>query len=145
MEISSPSFDHNMTIPERYTCQGENVSPPLIFEQIPKNALSLALIMDDPDAPQGTFDHWIVWNMLPTSKGLERGEKGLKTGINSYSVNEYKGPCPPPGKPHRYFFKLYALDTFLELPDSTTKKALEGAMQGHIIEQSEFIGIFERH
>lgn len=144
MKISSPSFEHNMTIPEKYTCQGENVSPPLIFKDIPAGTVSLALIMDDPDAPKGTFDHWIVFDMLPSIDGVEEGERGLKTGINSYLVNEYKGPCPPPGTPHRYFFKLYALDTFLNLPDTTTKKALEGAMQGHILSQSQLIGIFQR-
>src|SRR5438477_289716 len=108
MLIESPAFAYEQTIPQRYTCAGEDVSPPLKFMQIPKEAKSLALIVDDPDAPMGTFDHWIVWNIpLQTSSISEGGKElaKLPQGINGFKKHGYKGPCPPPGKPHRYFFK----------------------------------------
>ncbi|HRD55188.1 MAG TPA: YbhB/YbcL family Raf kinase inhibitor-like protein [Parachlamydiaceae bacterium] len=144
MEITSPVFEHHQTIPVKYTCQGENISPPLIFKEIPQNTKSLVLIMDDPDAPGGTFDHWLVWNIDPESKGLSEGQQGLMTGLNSYSNNQYKGPCPPPGKPHRYFFNLYALDTLIDMPASSRKQELEKAIQDHILHKAQLIGIFEQ-
>lgn len=145
MEISSPAFEYNMPIPAKYTCQGENLSPPLAFGNIPKDAKSLVLIVDDPDAPHGTFDHWLVWNIPSNSTGLLEAQKGLETGINSYMDNRYRGPCPPPGSsPHHYHFKLYALDMTVDLPSKTTKKQLEAVIKDHILDKAELIGTFQR-
>ncbi len=144
MKLTSSVFIHNGAIPSEYTCDGADVSPPLTISDVPKNAKSLALIMDDPDAPVGTWDHWIIFN-IPTSitqisKGTE--PKGV-AGKNSWGRTGYGGPCPPSGT-HRYFFKLYALDTELNLPESSNKKALEKAMEGHIIEKDELVGMYRR-
>lgn len=146
MEIISSVFQNEGTIPRRYTCAGLNVSPALLFSEVPAEAKSLALIMDDPDAPGGTFDHWILWNIDPsTTKIVEnsRPDEAME-GQNGYGVGQYKGPCPPPGKPHHYFFKLYALDTVLDLPALSSKQTLEQAMQNRILAQAELIGMFAR-
>ena len=144
-------FEYNQVIPAKYTCQGENVSPPLKFSGIPKDTKSLALIMDDPDAPNGTFDHWIIWNILPGITELSEGAAELfargsqtRLGTNHYNETTYRGPCPPPGKDHHYFFKLFALDTLLDLKEKASKHDLESAMEGHIIERTELMGIFRR-
>jgi len=144
MEIASPAFEHQQMIPQKYTCDGENVSPPLFFKNIPEKTQSLSLIIEDPDAPKGVIDHWIVWNLAGTTKLLEEGAEVPKQGINGYNVNHYRGPCPPPGKPHRYFFKVYALDITLNLPEGSTKKNLLDAMEGHILGKGELIGIYQR-
>ena len=143
-------FEDQKPIPAKYTCEGDDVSPPLKFLNVPKNTKSLVLIVDDPDAPRGTFDHWIVWNIPPTLLALSEGAKELfenakvKQGINGFNVVEYKGPCPPPGKPHRYFFKLYALDKELNYPEGTSKKEIEKAIQDHILEKAELVGTYKR-
>lgn len=144
MQIESPVFKHEQTIPQRYTCEGENVSPPLVFKNLPKGVKTLALIVDDPDAPHGTFDHWIVWNLPANSSGLGEGAVVLHQGNNSYGIPQYRGPCPPPGKPHRYFFKLYALDVELNLKEGIDKKDLEKAIEGHILAKTEMIGMYKR-
>jgi len=144
MEISSPAFEQSQPIPQKYTCEGENVSPPLSFEGIPKGTKSLALIVDDPDAPSGTFDHWIAWNLSPQSTVLSEGASAPSNGKNHYGVLEYRGPCPPPGKPHRYFFKVYALDSVLDLPEGSSKAQLEQSMQGHILSQAQLMGTYKR-
>lgn len=150
MIIQSKVFEHQKPIPIRYTCEGEDLSPPLAFSGIPKAAKSLVLIVDDPDAPMGTFDHWIVWNIPPTLTGISEGAKELfennkvLQGRNGYGNNFYGGPCPPPGKPHRYFFKLYALDTLINLKEGVSKSEVEKAMKGHILEQAEVIGTYQR-
>lgn len=146
MIIQSPAFEHQQPIPKKYTCQGENVSPPLSFGEIPKGAKSLVLIVEDPDAPIGTFDHWIVWNLDPNVSGLKEGARIASAfqGRNGFGNSSYGGPCPPPGDPHRYFFKLFALNTNLDLPPSSSKKNVEAAMQGHIIDSAELIGTFKR-
>lgn len=151
MQIESSAFQFNESIPVDYTCEGTNISPPLRFSKIPETSRSLVLIMDDPDAPQGTFDHWIVWGIPPTLTELSEGapEFGRLApkpvfGVNHYGKNFYKGPCPPPGKPHRYFFKLFALDSALSLPEGSSKKEVESAMEGHILAQAELIGIYRR-
>lgn len=145
MDIHSTAFEHHQSIPKKYTCEGEDVSPPLTFQNIPAGTKSLALIMDDPDAPRGTFDHWIVWNLPPSTKGLsEKANFTYPQGKNSYGEFRYRGPCPPPGKPHRYFFKLYALDSMLNLPEDSDKKALESAMEGHILGRAELVGTYKR-
>lgn len=144
MMIESPAFEQHHTIPERYTCSGDNVSPPLKFEGLPKNAVSLVLIVDDPDAPRGTFDHWIVWNIPAASHEIKEDAHFPMEGTNGYGERGYKGPCPPPGKPHRYFFKLYALDVQLDLPAGSSKAEVEKAIQGHILEKAELVGLFQR-
>ncbi len=144
MDITSPSFQNNGIIPKKHACEGDNLSPALNFTDVPKAATTLVLIVDDPDGPSGTFDHWIVWNIPADITGIEEGQKGLTTGLNSFLVSRYKGPCPPVGSSHRYFFKLYALDTKLKLPSRVNKKQLLAAMQGHIIDRAQLIGIFQR-
>jgi Raf kinase inhibitor-like YbhB/YbcL family protein len=145
LHISSPAFVHNGTIPVRHTCDGGDVSPSLTITGVPASARSLALIVDDPDAPGGDWVHWVVWNIPPTTTSL--GENALPPGShqgkNGWGKNSYGGPCPPSGS-HRYFFKFYALDSFMELPLSTTKKGLEAAMDGHIVARGEFIGLYKR-
>ena len=144
MKIESPAFEHHAFIPKRYTCDGSNVSPPLAFFDIPPKTKSLVLIVDDPDAPTGTFDHWIVWNIAPTTVNLqEKAAIGLQ-GINGYGQANYKGPCPPQGKPHRYFFKLYALDVLIDLPEGSKKSLLEETIEGHILSKAELVGLYQR-
>lgn len=142
MEISSPAFEHHQPIPKKYTCQGENVSPKLLFAHVPEECKSLALVVDDPDAPMGTFDHWIVWNIPPSTKMVEEDVHGLTQGLNGFRQEKYNGPCPPHGKPHRYFFKVYALDVMLDLPAGSTKKQLEEAIKGHVLSKAELIGTY---
>lgn len=144
MKIETSAFQHGKPIPKKYTCQGENVSPALSFHDVPKETQSLVLIVDDPDAPSGTFDHWIGWNIPPATRRIEEGEKLPKKGKNSYGVLEYKGPCPPPGKAHRYFFKLFALDSSLSLAEGSSKGSVEQAMEGHILARAELIGLYQR-
>jgi Raf kinase inhibitor-like YbhB/YbcL family protein len=143
LTIKSPSFQHNSPIPKKYGCDGEGTNPPITIEGTPKEAKSLALVIDDPDAPSGTFDHWVVWNIpLSTTKIAENSGPGTE-GLNSARQQGYMGPCPPSGT-HRYFFKVYALDTELNLGAKTTKRDLEKAMQGHIIAKGELIGLYHR-
>lgn len=144
MKLTSPAFANNDIIPSEFTCDGADASPPLIISDVPSNAKSLALVMDDPDAPVGTWDHWVVFNIAPTTKEIPKGKepKGAD-GRNSWGRTGYGGPCPPSGT-HRYFFKLYALDTILNLPEGATKKDLEKAMQGHIIAQAQLMGMYKR-
>ena len=150
MKISSPAFKHHEKIPGKYTCDGENVSPPLVIEDTPKNAKGLVLICDDPDAPMGTWVHWVVWNIPADAGGLEENipkekklDDGACQGITDFQRHGYGGPCPPGGT-HRYYFKLYALDTELDLPGNSTKAALEAAMQGHLIAKGELMGKYKR-
>lgn len=145
MELASPAFNNNETIPQKYTCDGADVSPTLQFSDVPKGTVTLALVIDDPDAPSGTFDHWIVWNLPPDLKVLQEGAKVSEQGTNGFRETRYRGPCPPRGNPHHYHFKLYALDTRLNLPQGSTKKALENAMKGHILGETELIGLYQRH
>lgn len=145
MKISSPAFAHNGGIPAKYTCDGADASPPLIIENVPGSAKSLALIVDDPDAPAGTWVHWVIWN-IPAATA-EIGENayppGALQGKSDFGRTGYGGPCPPSGS-HRYFFKLYALDTTLELGPATTKKELERAMAGHVVGRAELVGVYKR-
>lgn len=149
MLLTSPAFNHNQSIPPKYTCDGENISPPLRISAVPTDAKSLVLVMDDPDVPKsirpdGMWDHWLVFNIPPETKEIPEGREpsgihGRGTGGNS----NYMGPCPP-DRQHRYFFKLYALDTKLDLPAGSSKKQIEEAMSGHILEQTELIGLYTR-
>lgn len=145
LAISSPAFKQNEHIPSKYTCDGADVNPPLAFAGVPPEAKALALIVDDPDAPRGTWVHWVVWNIDPKTREIKENSAppGAKQGINDFGNNVYNGPCPPPGT-HRYFFKLYALDTMLDLGLNTRKAALESAMKGHVTARAEFYGLYKR-
>jgi len=144
MKISSSAFQNDSSIPLVYTCDGSNINPPLTFSDVPTEAKSLALIMDDPDAPVGVWDHWIVWNIPPDTKEIKEGSEpsGLQ-GMTSFKKLGYGGPCPP-DREHRYFFKLYALDAMLDLPEGSAKREVEAAMQGRIIAEAELIGKYDR-
>jgi Raf kinase inhibitor-like YbhB/YbcL family protein len=143
LQISSPVFEHEGNIPMEYTCEGKNINPPVTIKGIPKQAASLVLIIEDPDAPGGVFDHWIVWNINPTETIGEDILPGI-TGKNSKGEYRYTGPCPPSGT-HRYFFKVYALDTFLDLGDDADKKVVELALQDHILAYGELMGLYKLH
>jgi len=144
LEIKALDFENHQPIPPKYTCQGLNHSPALVITGTPDGTKSFALIVDDPDAPNGTFDHWIVWNIPANTEQLSEGIQIGNQGKNSYGELNYRGPCPPPGKVHRYFFKLYALDSLLQLPEGSFKQEVENAMNSHIIGKTELVGTFKR-
>ncbi|MEK7556939.1 MAG: YbhB/YbcL family Raf kinase inhibitor-like protein [Patescibacteria group bacterium] len=140
MKLTSPAFENGEEIPAKYTCNGEDVSPPLTFSDISAEAKSLVLILDDPDAPAGVWDHWIIYDMPPDTREVpEAAEPCGVQGRGTSGSLGYQGPCPPDGE-HRYFFKLYALGTVLRLPAGATKADVERAMEGHILEQAELMG-----
>ncbi len=146
MKILSPAFEHQQKIPSKYTCNGENVNPPLQFQDIPKEAKSLVLIVDDPDAVHGVWVHWVVYAIDPkTTDILENSKPTGVQGVSSFGKPGYGGPCPPSGT-HRYFFKLYALDMMLEFDASeeVDKGLLEKKMQDHILAQAELIGLYSQ-
>lgn len=145
MTIQSPVFKNNGRIPAEFTCEGEDINPPLGFSGIPDNAKSLALLVDDPDAPAGTWVHWVVWNIDPMTREIFKDSVpagGMQGTTSSGSVG-YHGPCPPSGE-HRYFFKLFALDSALNLISKTTAGELERAMDGHILAQSQLVGLYKK-
>jgi Raf kinase inhibitor-like YbhB/YbcL family protein len=138
-------FNNGDKIPLVYTCDGGNTSPPLSWTGVPNNAVSLALIMDDPDAPAGTWVHWVLFNLPPDLTELEQGKTGGGTeGINDFKQLGYGGPCPPKGTTHRYIIKIYALDSMLDLKSGATKAQVEGLMRGHILGQGQLVGKFGR-
>ncbi len=143
--VSSPVFENNGSIPGKYSCDGANVNPPILIENVPNGTKSLTLIVDDPDAPVGIWVHWVLWNINPETKEIKENSvpKGAQQGMNDFRKHNYGGPCPPSGT-HRYFFKLYALDTILTLSPNATKADLEKAMKGHIIEQAHIVGLYKR-
>lgn len=145
MKLSSLAFQNNGYIPLKYTCDGENVNPPLEISGVPAGTQSLVLIMDDPDAPLGTWIHWTLWNINPETKEIKENSvpPGAVEGMTSFGKPGYGGPCPPSGT-HRYFFKLYALDTTINLNQQADKKLLEKAMAGHILDKAEIIGLYKR-
>lgn len=142
VKIFSPEFQNNGMIPKKFTCQGADVSPPLIIEEVPKGAKSLTLIMDDPDAPMGTWDHWIVYD-IPVVNEIGEGSIPGTEGLTGWGRTGYGGPCPPSGT-HRYFFKLYALDKMLDLKEGASKAEVEAAIQGHILAKTELIGLYRK-
>jgi hypothetical protein len=151
IELKTTSFTPGGFIPKRYTCEAADVSPALAWTDPPPGTQSFALIEDDPDAPSGTFVHWLVYDLpvgyrrLPEAlSGNTQMPDGMRQGINDFSRTGYSGPCPPPGKPHRYFIRLYALDTILNLRPGARRKELDAAMQGHILAQAELMGRFQR-
>jgi len=154
LTLSSPAFGHEHGIPAQYTCEGENRSPPLQWSELPEGTRSLALIVDDPDAPdpkapKRTWVHWVLYNLPVASSGLDEGVKpshlpdGTLEGINDWKRTGYGGPCPPIGR-HRYFFKLYALDTLLPELHHPGKEALLQAMEGHVVEKTELMGTYQK-
>jgi len=146
MKIESPVFKNNELIPTKYTCQGEDVNPPLKISAVPQSTKSLALIIDDPDAPVGTWVHWLLWNIPTATAEIKENEVPPEAveGQTDFGQPGYGGPCPPSGT-HRYFFKLYALDTELSLAAGASKKELEAALRGHILEQAELIGLYKKY
>jgi Raf kinase inhibitor-like YbhB/YbcL family protein len=151
MQLTSTAFAEGTSIPVRYTCDDKNLSPPLRWNGAPAGAKTLVLIADDPDAPRGTWVHWVLYDLpvgvteLPEDVAhTQYIPAGARQGLNDFKHLGYGGPCPPPGKPHRYFFKLYALDTELSLKPGATKKEVESAMEKHILAQGQLIGIYQR-
>jgi hypothetical protein len=150
-QMTTTAFSSGGTIPKNYTCDGPDLSPPLTWKDPPAGTQSFALIADDPDAPSGTWVHWVIYNLPSTAKelpeGVQKAEKlpdGATQGRNDFRKIGYGGPCPPPGKPHRYFFKLYALDTKLSLKPGATKAEVESAIKGHTLAQTEIMGKYGR-
>ena len=144
MEIISSVFKNGEAIPKKYTCNGMDLSPPLKFKNVSEDAKSLALIVDDPDAPMGTWVHWVMWNMEPSICEISEGEQiKAEKGENDFGTLNYGGPCPPKGT-HHYHFKLYALDNLLNLREGSSKKQLEKAMEGHIIEEARLVGLYKQ-
>jgi Raf kinase inhibitor-like YbhB/YbcL family protein len=153
--LTSPAFSEGGTIPPKHTCSGADLSPPLQWSGAPAGTKSFALILDDPDAPPGTWVHWVVQGIPADANGMEEGvpkketlpdgtRQGLAWGVESFSRVGYSGPCPPPGAPHRYYFKLYALDAPLNLPAKATKFDVEKAMKGHVLGEAKLMGKFGR-
>jgi len=151
IKITSTAFTEGQSIPDKYTCSGADISPPLAWNGAPASTKSFALIADDPDAPMGTWVHWVIYNLPSTATSLGENtprspelSNGAKQGVNDFGKTGYGGPCPPPGKPHHYHFKIYALDTLLDLKPSTTKKELLKAISGHVLGEGQLIGTYQR-
>jgi Raf kinase inhibitor-like YbhB/YbcL family protein len=151
MVITTDGFGPGERIPDKYTCEGRDISPALRWKSVPAGTQSLALILDDPDAPMGKFTHWVVCNIPPDKGGLPEGAPmravlpdKSRQGVTGFGREGYGGPCPPPGKPHHYYFRLYALDLKIELPPGFRQKDLEEAMRGHILAQGELMGTYSR-
>jgi Raf kinase inhibitor-like YbhB/YbcL family protein len=151
LELTSPAFKEGEAIPTKHTCDGDDVSPPLKWSDAPSGAKSLALICDDPDAPAGTWVHWVLYDLPANVNQLPEGiaasdatPQGAKQGVNDFQRVGYGGPCPPQGKPHRYFFKLYALDSTLDLKPRATKSDVVNAMKGHALAEGQLMGTYKR-
>ncbi len=145
MKLTSPAFGNNQFIPSKYTCDGQDINPPLQISGVPEEAKSLVLIVDDPDAPGGTWDHWIVWNINPSISEIKENEvpEGAIEGLNDFEKHSYGGPCPPSGV-HHYHFRLYALSKKLDLDPSSRKEDVKKAMEGFILDQTELVGLYQR-
>ena len=144
MNITSSAFQEGGNIPSKFTCDGGDSSPPLRLAEIPSGAKSLALVVDDPDAPSGLFTHWIVWNISPKTNAIAEGSapQGVQ-GTNDFGKSGFGGPCPPSGT-HRYYFKIFALDRELNLASGTKRNQLDAAMKGHVVAQGELMGRYSR-
>jgi Raf kinase inhibitor-like YbhB/YbcL family protein len=140
--ITSPVFENNQYIPSRYTCEGDNINPPLEIAGVPEGTKSLVLIVDDLDAPGGIFNHWVVWNIDPVNMIGENSVPGIE-GINGFENHSYGGPCPPLGE-HSYVFKVYALDILLDLDSNAQEHEVESAMEGHILAKGELMGLYRK-
>jgi Raf kinase inhibitor-like YbhB/YbcL family protein len=143
--LESGAFEHAQPIPARHTCEGEDLSPPLRWTNVPDGTRSLALIVDDPDAPSGVFTHWVAWDLDPRTGALGEGEAAPSEGQNDFGTSGYRGPCPPPGHgAHRYHFRLCALDAELALGSGAAKTELQQAIEGHVLTTAELVGTYER-
>ena len=143
--LESGAFENAQAIPDRHTCEGEDVSPPLHWTNVPDGTRALALIVDDPDAPGGVFTHWLAWALDPAAAVLDEGEAAPNEGRNDFGTTGYRGPCPPRGHGrHRYAFRLYALDSELELGPGAAKDELEQTIEGHVLTAAELVGTYER-
>ena len=145
MKITSIAFEQGNSIPSQYTCDGKDLIPPLQFSEVPEETKSLAIIIDDPDSPipEG-WDHFIAWNISPNTKEITEGmEPKAVKGKNSWDILKYKGPCPP--NEHRYYFRIFALDTFLKIPEGSTKAELLQSIDGHILDKAELWGKYKRN
>jgi Raf kinase inhibitor-like YbhB/YbcL family protein len=143
--LETSAFANTQAIPSRHTCEGEDVSPPLRWTNVPEGTRSLALVVDDPDAPSGVFTHWVAWGLDPAAEGLGEGEPAPSEGQNGFGTMGYRGPCPPPGHGrHRYVFRLYALDAEPEIAAGAAKAELEQALEGHVLTTAELVGTYER-
>ncbi|HUL36436.1 MAG TPA: YbhB/YbcL family Raf kinase inhibitor-like protein [Thermodesulfobacteriota bacterium] len=146
LRIWSPAFENAGEIPRKYTCDGVNINPPLRIENVPSNTKSLALVFDDMDAPRGTYVHWILWNVGPDTREIKENsipERAVQ-GLNDFKKHHYGGPCPP-RRAHKYVFRIYALDTLLDLNPNSTKKDLEKTMENHIISKAQLTGVYKRN
>lgn len=145
MEISSPAFQHNQYVPAKYTCDGEDLNPPLQFTDVPEGTQTLALLVDDPDAPVGDWVHWLMWNIPPSTTEIPENSVPADAiqGLTDFGRNDWGGPCPPNGM-HRYFFKLYALDSALDLPPTIKKADFLAAIEGHVLAEAKLIGLYDR-
>jgi len=143
LHVTSKAFKNNGEMPVRYTCEGININPPIEIQEIPDHAKSLVLMVEDPDAPGGSWLHWLLWNIPPVTLIREDSIPGVQ-GVDDFGVNLYGGPCPPTGT-HRYHFKIYVLDTLLNLPEGSTRKEVELAMDNHILAFGEVIGLYHLH
>jgi Raf kinase inhibitor-like YbhB/YbcL family protein len=148
MSLASTAFKEGQPIPTQYTCDGKNISPPLAWSGAPAKTQSLLLIVDDPDAPSGVWTHWIVFNLSTDVSQLDEDKApsgaAAKQGTNDFKKPGYGGPCPPAGKPHRYFFKLFALDTTLDLPAGATRKEIDAAIGKHVLAMGQLMGTYQR-
>jgi hypothetical protein len=151
IQLHSTAFAEGQPIPERYAYDKEDLSPDLQWSKVPSASKSLVLICDDPDAPVGTWVHWVLYDLPPSSNGIPEDmpkaqalDNGAKQGVNDYKQIGYGGPCPPPGKPHRYFFRLYALDLKPDLKPGLTKNDLLKAMEGHVMAEGQLMGTYQR-
>lgn len=146
LTIESSAFRPGATIPKKHTCDGADASPPLSWSGAPAATRELAILCEDPDAPGGTFLHWVAWGIPPGAGRLAEGvqDPGMKTGVNGFGSRGYRGPCPPPGKPHRYFFRVFALDAPLGLAAGASAGELRKAMKGHVLAEGELIGTYGR-
>lgn len=147
MDLKSPEFEGGDAIPEVYTCDGENINPPLEIMEIPQGTKSFVLTMTDPDASNGTFVHWLLWDISPITTEIEEDSPPLEaiTGKNSMGETTYLGPCPPRGEEHRYFFNLYALDKQLRIAEDAKIKKIETAMEGHVLAEAQLVGKYSRN
>jgi Raf kinase inhibitor-like YbhB/YbcL family protein len=145
LKITSPAFKNDGHIPRQYTCDGKDINPPLVIESVPAGTKSLAVIVDDPDAPAGIWVHWVLWNIDPNAKEIKENvvPTGAIVGRNDFGRHQYGGPCPPSGT-HRYFFKVYALDTMLSISLNSTKTDLEKSMKRHILAEGQLVGLYKR-
>ncbi len=151
MELHSPAFGHRQPVPPKYTCSGRDLSPPLAWSGVPEGTVAFALLCDDPDAPAGTWDHWVIFNIPASATGLPEGvpttptlHDGSVQGRNGWGKVGYRGPCPPPGRPHRYVFRLMALSKPLPLRAGATKDEVMVASRGLVLDQMEYVGTFAR-